>query len=439
MADIPEHLLRRSAEARAKATGRPVEEILAEMKGEAAPPEPPEQVPVSSEVVDINRPSEVRGIPDHLLERSRRAKEAAAAGEDTEPGMSAQPAAQSTAEPAPEPADAQPVPEPGAVEPEPESPPPERAPAPAAVEEEEPAEVAGIPAHILERSRRARAQAAGEEEPPPAPAAEPPPAEEPPAPAAEPVPAAAPAAAAAAGQPAPAAAAEEPLPDIPGVPAHILERSRQARAKAEGRDVAPAPAAAAPAAPQAGAAPAPAAAAPRPAAPAPAAIPEGVRPQRLLTVVKARAIQQVKTEPTDKVNVWPHLLAIEFVALLAVTSALVVFSVFVDAPLLELANFNAQPNPSKAPWYFLGLQELLSYFDPQIAGVLIPGLGLAGLAFIPYIDRNPSTRPSDRKLAIMIFTFYLMAAAVLTIFGSFFRGPGFNFTFPWQDGIFFDF
>ncbi len=179
--------------------------------------------------------------------------------------------------------------------------------------------------------------------------------------------------------------------------------------------------------------------------PAPAAalaspvIPEGVRTQRLLTVVKAGAIQQVKKEPTDKVNVWPHLVAIEFVALMVVTAALFVFSVFVDAPLLEFANFNSQPNPSKAPWYFLGLQELLSYFDPQVAGVIIPGFGLVGIAIVPFIDRNPSVRPADRKLAIMIFTFFIIAASILTIFGSFFRGPGFNFVFPWVDGIFFDF
>ena len=77
-------------------------------------------------------------------------------------------------------------------------------------------------------------------------------------------------------------------------------------------------------------------------------------------MVKADAIQQVKAEPTDKVNVWPHLLAIEFVALLVVTAILIVMSVVINAPLLEAANFNLTPNPSKAPWYFLGLQELLS-------------------------------------------------------------------------------
>jgi quinol-cytochrome oxidoreductase complex cytochrome b subunit len=136
--------------------------------------------------------------------------------------------------------------------------------------------------------------------------------------------------------------------------------------------------------------------------------------------------------------VWPHLLAIEFVALLAMLALLTLMSVFIDAPLLEFANFNEQPNPSKAPWYFLGLQELLAYFDPQVAGVIVPGFGVVALAFIPYIDRNPSVRPSDRKFAISIFTVFVMASSILTIFGSFFRGPGFNFTFPWRDGIFFD-
>jgi quinol-cytochrome oxidoreductase complex cytochrome b subunit len=227
------------------------------------------------------------------------------------------------------------------------------------------------------------------------------------------------------------------------IPEHLLRRSAQAKAKALGVPVEQVLAemsggtlTAAPGAPaQAAAAGQAPATAPARAVPA---IPEGVRTQRLLTVVKANAIQQVKREPTDKVSVWPHLLAMEFVALLVVTALLTIFSVFQDAPLLELANPNAQPNPSKAPWYFLGLQELLSYFDPQVAGVLIPGLGLAGLAAIPYVDRNRSTRPSDRKLAIMVFTFFVVASAILTIIGSFYRGPGFNFTFPWRDGIFFD-
>jgi len=232
---------------------------------------------------------------------------------------------------------------------------------------------------------------------------------------------------------------------VADIPEHLLRRSAEAKAKALGIPVEQVMAEmlgeSAPAAVPAAATP-PEAASAAPSAPAAATvaptIPEGVRTQRMLTVVKAKAIQGAKREPTDKVNVWPHLLAIEFVALLVVLGLLIVFSVYQDAPLLELANPNEQPNPSKAPWYFLGLQELLSYFDPQVAGVLIPGLGLAGLALIPYIDRNKSIRPADRKFAIMMFTFFVVSAAILTIIGSFYRGPGFNFTFPWRDGIFFD-
>ncbi|MBW3610034.1 MAG: menaquinol-cytochrome c reductase cytochrome b subunit [Actinobacteria bacterium] len=165
--------------------------------------------------------------------------------------------------------------------------------------------------------------------------------------------------------------------------------------------------------------------------------PEG-HTQRLLTVVKAGSIQDVKARPVDKVHTWPHLLVVEFVAALACTAFLLVFSAFVNAPLLSLANFNLTPNPSKAPWYFLGLQELLTMFHPMVAGVTIPGMGIFALILAPYSDKNPSPRPEDRKFAIMLFTTFLMFWAVLVIIGSFFRGPGFNFTFPWNDGVFFD-
>jgi menaquinol-cytochrome c reductase cytochrome b/c subunit len=112
-----------------------------------------------------------------------------------------------------------------------------------------------------------------------------------------------------------------------------------------------------------------------------------------------------------------------------------VFSLFINAPLLELADFNATPNPSKAPWYFLGLQELLTMFDPMIAGVTAPGVVLVLLGFAPYMDRNPSKAPEDRKFAISIMTIHLMFWAVLVIIGSFFRGQGFNFTYPWDTGL----
>jgi hypothetical protein len=171
----------------------------------------------------------------------------------------------------------------------------------------------------------------------------------------------------------------------------------------------------------------------------PKGTPEGVRSQRLLTVVKARAIQTVKAEPTDKVNTWPHLMLMEFGALLAITGFLVILSVIIHSPLLDPANFNATPNPSKAPWYFLGLQELLSYFDPQIAGVMVPTVtGIIGFMMVPYVDKNPSTRPSDRKFAIALYSVFLAGAATLTIFGVLFRGLGFNFSYPWKDGVYFD-
>jgi hypothetical protein len=206
----------------------------------------------------------------------------------------------------------------------------------------------------------------------------------------------------------------------------------------------PAAEAAAPAAATATATAAPAAAAPAAAKAAPAkkaagngqAVPERV--QRLLAVVKPEAIQKIERQPMDRVNVWPHLMAAELVALVVVMVMLTIFSTVVDAPLRQLANFNQTPNPSKAPWYFLGLQELLRYWHPQVAGVTIPTVIIIGLFAAPFIDRNPSTRPDDRKLAIVLFSFFVLSFAILNIIGMFFRGPGFNFVFPWEGGIFFE-
>jgi hypothetical protein len=216
-----------------------------------------------------------------------------------------------------------------------------------------------------------------------------------------------------------------------GVPAHLLERSRRRKAALAGGDAGAAPAAAA-----SGAATATATAV---ATPAPTGTGPGGHTQRLLTVVKSGSIQQTRAEAQDKVHVWPHLLAIEFAALLSLTAFVTVFSALVKAPLLGLADVNATPNPSKAPWYFLGLQELLKMFNPAVAGVLLPGIALVVLAITPYIDRNPSHKPEDRKFAITMMSMFLMMWAVLVIIGCFFRGPGFNFVFPWdRQGIFFE-
>ena len=161
--------------------------------------------------------------------------------------------------------------------------------------------------------------------------------------------------------------------------------------------------------------------------------------QRLLTVVKAKPIQKAASEPVDKVNTWPHLMLPEFISLMAMMAFLIILSAILQAPLLEEANPNITPNPAKAPWYFLGLQEALSYWDPQIAGVMIPlVIGLIGFAAIPYIDRNKENNPSKRKYAIMMYTFFLAGAGTLTIIGVLFRGPGWNWTYPWIDGIWFD-
>jgi hypothetical protein len=209
------------------------------------------------------------------------------------------------------------------------------------------------------------------------------------------------------------------------IPAHLLERSRAAKAKAAGTDVAEAPSGGGVAT----------ATAPPTSAP-PVGVGPGGHTQRLLTVVKSGSIQDVKATPQDKVHVWPHLLLVEFVAALACTAFLLVFSIFVNAPLLELSNPNQTPNPSKAPWYFLGLQELLKWFHPMVAGVLLPGMGLVALILAPYTDRNPSNKPEDRKFAISLFTLFLVFWAVLVLIGTFFRGPGFNFIFPWNNGLF---
>jgi quinol-cytochrome oxidoreductase complex cytochrome b subunit len=155
-------------------------------------------------------------------------------------------------------------------------------------------------------------------------------------------------------------------------------------------------------------------------------------------VVKSGSIQDVKALPQDKVHTWPHLLVVEFGAALFCTAFLLFFSIFVNAPFLQLANPNQTPNPSKAPWYFLGLQELLTMFHPMVAGVLLPGMVLMVLILAPYIDKNPSNKPEDRKWAISMMTIHLMMWAVLVMIGSFFRGPGQNFVFPWNDGLFFE-
>ena len=158
---------------------------------------------------------------------------------------------------------------------------------------------------------------------------------------------------------------------------------------------------------------------------------------RTLAVVKQEAITRVEKQLEDSVFVWPHLLVREFLATMVMTVALTMVSIIIDAPLREHSNPNLTPNPAKAPWYFLGLQEIPHYFPPTVAGVLVPGGVLVALAALPYIDRNPSRAFEDRKLSISVFTIIAVFFSIATLMGSFFRGAGWQWVWPWQH-IYFD-
>ena len=139
----------------------------------------------------------------------------------------------------------------------------------------------------------------------------------------------------------------------------------------------------------------------------------------------------------DKVHVWPYLTRLEFMCAIIITIFLVVWSIVIDAPLEEPANPSVTPNPSKAPWYFLGLQELLVYFDPWMAGVVLPTLIIVGLMAIPFIDVNPKGNGyytfHERRFAIFTFLFgFLVLWIWMVVQGTFLRGPGWNFFMPWE-------
>ena len=138
-----------------------------------------------------------------------------------------------------------------------------------------------------------------------------------------------------------------------------------------------------------------------------------------------------------EIHVWPFLLRIEFLAAMIVSIILMVWSITLSAPLEEPSNPNLTMNPAKAPWYFLGLQEMLVYYDPWLAGVVFPGLIIVGLGAIPYLDTNPKGNGyftlKERKAAISIFLFgFLILWILLVILGTFLRGPNWNFFGPYE-------
>lgn len=144
-----------------------------------------------------------------------------------------------------------------------------------------------------------------------------------------------------------------------------------------------------------------------------------------------------QTETNDKVLVFPYLIFIELVVALAYAVVLILWSIFLKAPLEEPANPTVSPNPSKAPWYFLGLQEMLVYYDPWIAGVLLPTFIILGLCAIPYIDRDPANSGfycfKARKAVITTFLFgFWILWVLLIVMGTFLRGPNWNFFGPFE-------
>ena len=144
-----------------------------------------------------------------------------------------------------------------------------------------------------------------------------------------------------------------------------------------------------------------------------------------------------KPKPADeKVFVWPDLVAEEFVAALFFLTFLCAWSLWIDSPLEQPADPNRTPNPSKAPWYFLGLQELLVYFDPWIAGVILPGVIIVGLILIPYLDNDQRGvgyySVKERPLASWIFLSGLGMWFTLIFIGTFMRGPSWGLYMPWE-------
>jgi hypothetical protein len=145
----------------------------------------------------------------------------------------------------------------------------------------------------------------------------------------------------------------------------------------------------------------------------------------------------IEKEESDRVWVWPDLVYTELISLILCSVVLIVWSILLEAPLEQPANRAATPNPSKAPWYFLGLQEMLVYFDPWLAGVVLPGLIIVGLMAIPYIDTNPKGNGyytfNERKAEITLFLFgFVILWSSLIILGTFLRGPNWNFFGPFE-------
>ena len=151
----------------------------------------------------------------------------------------------------------------------------------------------------------------------------------------------------------------------------------------------------------------------------------------------AQGLPPLEKLDNEKVLVWPDLVYTELICMVALTAFLLVWAIALQAPLEEPASSVKTPNPSKAPWYFLGLQEMLVYYDPWMAGVVLPSLVLVGLMAIPYLDFNKKGNGyytiDERKFSYLMFQFgFLELWVTLIILGTFFRGPNWNIFGPFE-------
>ena len=161
---------------------------------------------------------------------------------------------------------------------------------------------------------------------------------------------------------------------------------------------------------------------------------------RALAFVKGESLAKEKDShiSEDELPTWPYLVRKEFLAAIIVMIILLVWSIALNAPLEDPSDPSVTPNPAKAPWYFLGLQEMLVYFDPWIAGVIFPSLIVMGLMALPYVDINPKGNGyytfKERWFAILTFCFgFHVLWILLIIVGVFMRGPGWLWFWPWQE------
>jgi hypothetical protein len=154
-------------------------------------------------------------------------------------------------------------------------------------------------------------------------------------------------------------------------------------------------------------------------------------------IARGEPVAEVSDGESEKTSVWPNLVYSEMLSMILVTVVLIVWAIAFKAPIEEPANPARTPNPSKAPWYFLGLQEMLVYFDPWLAGVVFPSLIIVGLMAIPYIDKNPKGGGyysfKERRFEITTFLFgFLILWVLLLVLGTFLRGPNWNFFGPYE-------